>query len=96
LILLTPTKDNNTDMGEIKQIRLVVSCARGTLLRKMLPSVQNNIFITRFDANQINYFVFSCKNLFGTWTKITSFGPVDLAQWRQVALYASNNPQISI
>lgn len=27
------------------------------------------------------------------WTKITTFGPVDLAQWRQVALYASNNPK---
>jgi len=83
-------------MGEIKQIRLVVSCARGTLLREMLLSVLNNIFITCFDGNQMIYFLFSRKNIFGTWTKITPFGPVDLAQWRQVALYASNNPQIII
>jgi hypothetical protein len=53
-----PTKDNNTDMGEIKQIRLVVSCARGTLLRKMLLSVLINIFISCFDSIQIDLFVF--------------------------------------
>lgn len=31
-----PTKDNNRDMGEIKLICLVVSCARGSLLRSVL------------------------------------------------------------